>query len=157
MKSLKSHYGWHSVQAQADFLWFSGDGEEMRGAQSPRCRIQAMGPAGRESLLKRQPGSSEERARLFRSNEGELARKESHKLKSAASRGRQRLSIRPPLLKRSKSDHLFMQEVFPSLINRTGRWKLDRIVPGWIRGRTLESRSIWEKRRLSRALSGKTL
>lgn len=36
---------------------------------------------GREGeALKRQPGSSEERARLFRSNEGELARKESHKL-----------------------------------------------------------------------------
>lgn len=41
--SLKSHYGWHSVQAEADFLWFSGDGEEMRGAKSPRCRIQSDG------------------------------------------------------------------------------------------------------------------
>lgn len=50
------------------------------------------------------------------------------------------LSIRQtPLLRRSERDHLFMQEVFPSLINRTGRWKLNRIVLGWIRGRTLES------------------
>lgn len=33
--SLKSHYGWRSAQAQADFLCLSGDGEEMRGAKSP--------------------------------------------------------------------------------------------------------------------------
>lgn len=42
--SLKSHYGWHSARAEADFLWFSGDGEEMRGAKSPRRRVRTPGP-----------------------------------------------------------------------------------------------------------------
>lgn len=69
MKSLKSHYGWHSVQAQADFLWFSGGGGEMRGAKFPAVKNPNDRTRWEEEPLKWLFGG---RARLFRSNEGKL-------------------------------------------------------------------------------------
>lgn len=73
LKSLKSHYGWHSVQAQADFLWFSGGGEEMRGAKSPRSGIQSDRTGREGGPLKRQPGSSEDAHVCLGVMRGELA------------------------------------------------------------------------------------
>lgn len=45
--SLKSHYGWRSVPAKTDFLWFCSGGEEMREAKSLWSKIQ-MDMAGHE-------------------------------------------------------------------------------------------------------------
>lgn len=50
LMSLKSHYGWCSVPAKADFLWFCSGGEEMREAKSPWSKIQK-DMAGHEGVL----------------------------------------------------------------------------------------------------------
>lgn len=50
LMSLKSHYGWRSVPAKTDFLWFCSGGEEMREAKSPRRKIR-MDMAGHEGTL----------------------------------------------------------------------------------------------------------
>lgn len=47
LMSLKSHYGWRSVPAKTDFLWFCSGGEEMREAKSLWRKIQ-MDMAGHE-------------------------------------------------------------------------------------------------------------